>query len=355
MVVPLSGASSFVIMDKTNYSTIYVNLIKGLSDKTKEVFSRRFGIGGKPQETLESIGKTMGVTRERVRQIEASGFNYIKSEKKEVLEKIFKDFLNYFKISGGLKREDLVLEDLGGNNTKPHISFLLTLGEQFARVCEKKDFSSFWTVIPNGEGEVKKLLASLTSDLKKVGKPLNKKEFLTQLSGKYNLTPAVLSSYLEVSKNIKENKEGKMGLAEWPEINPRGVRDKAFLVFQKEQKPLHFTKVAGLIDECNYNLPNKKTLPQTVHNELIKDPRFVLVGRGIYALKEWGYNPGTVKDVLIQIMRKNNQPIDKEKLIERALSQRLVAKNTVLMNLNDKKSFLRDDKGKYILRKTQTA
>lgn len=342
-------------MEKTNYPKVYSNLIKDLSDKTKEVFSRRFSIGQKQRETLESIGKTMGITRERVRQIEASGFSHIKNQKKEILDNLFKEFLAYFKNKGGLRKEELVLADLGGENAQSHILFLLNLGEQFSRVCEKRDFYSFWTTMPNAEQAVKKTLVSLINDLKKINSPLVKKDFFTQFSSKHNLNPSALLSYFEISKNIKENNEGKVGLIEWPEINPRGVRDKAFLVFKKEQNPLHFTKVAGLIDNLNYNLPNKKTLPQTVHNELIKDPRFVLVGRGTYALREWGYNPGTVKDVLVQVMKENNQPIEKDKLIEKVLSQRLVAKNTVLMNLNDKKYFSRDDKGRYILRKTQTA
>ncbi len=342
-------------MEKINYSKIYLNLINNLPAKTKEVFSRRFGISQKQKETLESIGQSMGVTRERVRQIEASGFSHIKEEKKEILEKIFKEFTNYFKNKGSLKREDLVLADLGENNSQSYILFLLNLGGQFSRVCEKRDFYSFWTTMPDGEEAVKRTLASLVSDLKKTNNSLIKKDFLTQFGSKYNLNSDAILSYLEISKNIKENNEGKVGLVEWPEINPRGVRDKAFLVFKKEQKPLHFTNVAGLIDKFNYNLPNKKTLSQTVHNELIKDQRFVLVGRGIYALKEWGYNPGTVKEVLTRIIKENGQPIDKDELIEKVLSQRLVAKNTVLMNLNDKKYFLRDVKGKYILRKTQTA
>lgn len=342
-------------MEKVNYSAIYIGLTKGLSDKTKEVFARRFGIGARTPETLESIGQSLGVTRERVRQIQDAGLVNIKNEKKDVLEKIFKDFSNYLKNKGGFRREDLALEDLGGINEKPYILFLLTLGEQFSRVCEKRDFYSFWATGNSGELATNKFLTSLVADLKKEGKPMLKKEFVVQFAAKYNLTPTVLNSYLETSKNIKENSEGKIGLVDWPEINPRGVRDKSFLVFQKENKPLHFTKVASLIDSFKYNLPNKKTLPQTVHNELIKDERFVLVGRGIYALKQWGYNPGTVKDVILKIMGESVNPLAKEALVQKVLEQRMVAKNTVLMNLNDKKLFGRNDQGKYILRKTQTA
>jgi hypothetical protein len=342
-------------MATINYPKIYSSFTKNLPDKTKEVFSRRFGVGQKNGETLESIGKSMNITRERVRQIEKAGFIYIKNEKKDVLDRLFKDFSVYFENQGGFKKEELALAGLGGKNYQPYILFLLNLGDQFSKIYGKRDFHSFWTILPNKEEVIKKTLTSLVSDLKKTNSPLFKKDFVSQFGAKYNLDPGVILSYIEISKNIKENSEGKIGLVEWPEINPRGVKDKSFLVFKKEQKPLHFTRVASLIDDLKYNLPNKKTLPQTVHNELIKDPRFILVGRGMYALKEWGYTPGTVKDVLIKIMEEANQPIEKDTLVEKVLAQHIVAKNTVLMNLNDKDYFLKDDKGKYILRKTQTA
>lgn len=144
-------------------------------------------------------------------------------------------------------------------------------------------------------------------------------------------------------------------MIEWPEINPKGVKDKAFLAFKKEKRPLHFTKVAELIEKLEFNLPNKKIVPQTVHNELIKDQRFVLVGRGTYALREWGYLPGTVKDVILNVLNENKKPMDKDEIVEKVLSQRCVAVNTILINLNDKNSFARNTSGKYILKKTQLA
>ena len=159
-------------------------------------------------------------------------------------------------------------------------------------------------------------------------------------------------SYLEISKRIQPNKEGALGLVEWPEIKPRGVKDKAFLVFKKHGKPLHFTEVAKLIDKSDYNMPNKKTYPQTVHNELIKDPRFVLVGRGTYALSEWGYVPGTIKDIITKVLKDKNEPMHKDEVVKQVLAQRFVAKNTVLMNLNNKKHFEKDSSDKYFLRKT---
>ncbi|MDO8486594.1 MAG: HTH domain-containing protein [Candidatus Staskawiczbacteria bacterium] len=342
-------------MSKINYQQLYKSLTKGLSPKTKDIFDRRFGVKTGQQETLESIGKSMGITRERVRQIEEAGFTFVKKQNKEVLDKTLKDFVSYFEDKGGFKKEDVAIGEIGGENAKPYILFLLTLGEQFSRVCEKKDFYSFWSTIQKPEIKIKETLGTLVKDIQKQGTPLQRKEFFASFASKNKLNDEELLSYLEISKRIQENKEGKIGLIDWPEIKPRGVRDKAFLVFKKHQKPLHFTRVAEMIDELEYNLPNKKTYPQTVHNELIKDARFVLVGRGTYALQEWGYSPGTIRDVITKVLGERNEALHKDDVVKEVLSQRLVAKNTVLMNLNNKKYFQKNEEGKYSLVKIQTS
>jgi len=340
-------------MTKTNYSQIYQKFTKGLSPKTKDIFDRRFGVKTGSPETLEAIGKTLGITRERVRQIEEAGFSHVRKNNKEALDAIYTDFANYFKEQGGFKKEENVLEELGGKNQKPYVLFLLTLGDQFSRVCEKKDYGYFWSDLSSAQTKVKDGLNSLVGAMQKIGKPIPKKDFYATVAKNQGLSEKATLSYLEVSKRIMPDKEGNLGLAEWPEIKPRGVKDKAFLVFKKHGKPLHFTKVAEMIDSLEYNMPNKKTYPQTVHNELIKDGRFVLVGRGTYALSEWGYVPGTIKDIITKVLEENNQPIHKDELVTKVLAQRLVAKNTVLMNLNNKKHFEKDLNDKYFLKGVQ--
>jgi DNA-directed RNA polymerase delta subunit len=345
---------SYNNMKKVNYSQLYQKFTKGLSPKTKDIFDRRFGVKTGEQETLEAIGKTLGITRERVRQIEEVGFNHIRKNNKEALDAVYADFAEYFKEHGGFKREDKALEDLGGKTQKPYVLFLLTLGEQFSRVCEKKDYHYFWSVLDDAQNLVKQGLNTLVSQMNEIGRPVEPKEFYTKAASQKDFSEKAILSYIEISKKIQPDKEGFLGLTEWPEIKPRGVKDKAYLVFKKNGKPLHFTEVAQWIDKLEYNLPNKKTYPQTVHNELIKDSRFVLVGRGTYALSEWGYAPGTIQDIITKVLKESTSPIQKDELVEKVLAQRLVAKNTVLMNLNNKKYFDKDANDKYFLRKTET-
>ena len=312
-----------------NYQTIcHNNLLKDLPEKHKEVISRRFGLRGE-KETLESIGHDFGITRERVRQIEEDGLGRL-ADKASLCRNVFQDFLDYFKKSGSLKREDFALEDLGGQKFKNHVFFLLTISKQFQRQRETRDFHNFWFVDRNVLSVAQKSLDSFMSQLK------NKKVPLA-------LPKEVSPSYVEISKNIFKGPHGLYGLKDWPEINPRGVKDRAYLVIKKEKQPLHFTKVADLI--------GGGTLVQTVHNELIKDERFVLVGRGLYALKEWGYEGGVVKDVIARTISNAGGELNKDAILEEVLKQRLVKENTILLNLQNQKYFLKNSEGNYTIRK----
>jgi RNA polymerase primary sigma factor len=53
-------------------------LLDDLPPREREILFERFGLGGEAPVTLESIGQRMGVTRERVRQIEASALQKLR-------------------------------------------------------------------------------------------------------------------------------------------------------------------------------------------------------------------------------------------------------------------------------------
>lgn len=323
-----------------NYSKICQDLLKDLPERQKEVILRRFALLSTGErikrETLEAIGKSYSITRERVRQIEEAGFVQLKPKIKQC-QKIFQYFIKELKKAGGFKKEDILLSQLGGKNQQPQVFFLLTIGKPFKRFSETKEIYPFWTINANSLDLIQKNIGFLNNKLEESGKPLSLKE-LSSFSG---LRDRVLSSYLEISKIILKNQQGLFGLRSWPEINPKGVRDKAYLVFKKENQPLHFTRVADLI--------GPGTLVQTVHNELIRDPRFVLVGRGLYALKDWGYQPGRVEEVIFRVLKEAGRPLSKQEVLENVLKQRLIKENTILLNLNNKKYFFKTPEGKYTI------
>src|SRR5688500_223763 len=56
---------------KTLKATV-TTIIKPLSERNRDIIARRFGLQSGKRETLESIGRSYEITRERVRQIEES-------------------------------------------------------------------------------------------------------------------------------------------------------------------------------------------------------------------------------------------------------------------------------------------
>ena len=327
-------------MSQFNYSKICEDIFEILPNRQKEILERRFGILTGEKETLDSIGKDFNLTRERIRQIERESFAKMEKEKeKRELKKVFFYFEEYLKENGGLKREDVLLNDLGRDKFNKHIYFLLTFADDFFRIPEDNEFYSFWTVEKEVSPKVESILKSILKKFEEINKLLSEDEILK----KARQEPRILHSLLEIAKKIEQEEESNYyGLTDWPEIRPKGVKDRAYLVFKKEQKPLHFIDIANLIDE--------KTHAQTVHNELIKDERFVLVGRGIYALKEWGYEPGTVQEIIFKILKEEKNPVPKKQLLKKVQKQRLVKENTILLNLSNKEYFLKDENGNYSLK-----
>ena len=166
-------------------------------------------------------------------------------------------------------------------------------------------------------------------------------EEVKDLNEKYK-NEEVIKRWLSISHKIGKNPLGEWGRASSPNVNAKGMRDYAFLVIRKHGSPIHFKEVAKAITQYF----DKKAHVATTHNELIKDKRFVLVGRGLYALAEWGYMSGVVKDVIKKILDKEG-PLTKEKVVEKVLKERYVKENTILVNLQNSRYFKKDKDGRY--------
>ncbi len=323
-------------MNKFDYLKICSELLSNLKKREKEILSRRFGLGGQTKETLESIGNSFGLSRERIRQIEVSAIKKVKSHTKEY-KKVFENFERRLKKFGGLRSENELLEELGGQDSKNEVFFLLNLDGNINRFNKADGFHNLWILSKENLLHAKRVVEEVMKKLEEREEPVP----LVELEGYVPVDKKVLASYLGAASNIQSNDAGLYGLARWPEINPKGVKDKAYISLKKAGRPLHFTKVAQMIDGGHV---------QTVHNELIKDNRFILVGRGIYALAEWGYYPGQVKDVIEKVLKESGQPLGKKEIINKVLEQRIIKKNTILLNLSNNNIFERNPEGRYTIK-----
>lgn len=327
-------------------------ILADLHDRAYDVLSGRFGLGDDlERKTLEAIGQKYGITRERVRQIENSALNTVrKSDAFKAEEAAFNELRDYMIALGGVVAEDDLLSSISKDvSIQNHIHLHLVLHDSFEKHKEDEHFKSRWSVDPATADEVhaslKKLYESLSDD-ELVAEPDLVDRFLADLkkvAADYK-KEEIAKRWLGMSKAINRNPLGEWGKAHSSNVKTRGVKDYAFLIMRKHGSPMHFREVAKAITETF----GKKTHTATCHNELIKDKRFVLVGRGIYALADWGYKSGVVKDVIRDILKKEG-PMSKDAIIDRVLKERYLKKNTVLVNLQNAKHFKKNKNGLYTL------
>lgn len=327
-------------------------LLAPLSPRALDVMIKRYGLGDSVDRmTLEGIGKTYGITRERVRQIENFALGAIKKAdafKKE--EAVFEELNKLVVSMGGVVcEEDFLMHVSKDESTQNHLFFLLVLGDQFKREKEDENFRHRWIVddkvsmkVHDAIRELYKTLSheDLIPESEIVASFL---DHLKDVSEEYK-NEEITKRWLSLSKTIAKNPLGEWGVSESHNVNARGMRDYAYLIIRKHGSPMHFTEVAKSITQVF----GKKAHVATCHNELIKDERFVLVGRGLYALSSWGYEKGVVKDVIAKVLKKEGA-LTKKDIIDRVLKERYVKENTVFVNLQDTKMFKRTKEGKYAL------
>tara|TARA_B100001765_G_C19485290_1_gene330959 strand:- start:76 stop:1149 length:1074 start_codon:yes stop_codon:yes gene_type:complete len=329
------------------------NLLKGLKDRDRYVLESRFGLSEPKKKTLESIGQEYDITRERVRQIQDAALKAIrKSDSYDEAKEIFSEIEEAIHGLGGVVAEEHLLDSVHDDELiQNHIHFHLVVGDNFKKHKEDKKFKARWQV--NGE-----LSEKVHAALEKLHSHVTEEEllseeqmilkFLDRLDGIEDgyVDNEIAQQFLKISKLVDSNPLGDWGLTASQNISVRGIRDYAYLIMKKNGSPMHFREVAESISGTF----GKKAHPATTHNELIKDDRFVLVGRGMYGLKEWGYRTGVVKDVIRDLIHERG-PLTKEEIIEAVLKERYLKENTILVNLSNKDYFAKNDDGKYILSK----
>lgn len=346
---------------KTPADLVFMLLDTLSQERTKDIIIKRFGLDGNKRKTLEEIGKHYGITRERVRQIESSTLKDLKkSNEVNHIKPLEESLENLLKEHGDvMEREHLIkkcIEKLENKDTHDNlIEFVLKLSDKFKDFKEDENLKKSWGVKDADVNKAQKIINSAAEILEDKKIP-HAEDKIVDLVSKHaavanddNLPRdgKALLSYLNLSKKVLKNPYNEWGMNHWNEILPRGVRDKAYIVLKKNEKPLHFRDITNLINEKGFS--KRKANTQTVHNELIKDNRFILVGRGIYALSEWGYKPGTVTDIITSILKKEEEPMSKQDIIDKVLDQRLVKKNTIVLTLQDKNKFQKSPNGTYKL------
>jgi len=338
------------------------NILTALSEREQEIIKMRHGLSGSEKKTLEDIGKQYEVTRERIRQIENTSLKKINKNFNQTILKEIEDIANAtLGEHGGLMSEDNLIAELlsiPGNSeaNRAAIRFILNqlLNHRFYFVKESKHHNGFWKTPEANIDLFNNTVDSVRSLIDDHGMPLTLEELINKIqeaefySTNNDLTNKVVINFITVTKKLEANPYEEWGLVEWPSISPRRMNDKIYLVLKKKGQPMHFTEIADTINKMSFD--HRQAYPATIHNELILDKKYVLVGRGIYALKEWGYKPGVVSDVIADILKDSDRPLSKKEITKAVLEKRMIKETTITLALMNKDLFARDEKGRYSLK-----
>lgn len=353
---------------KTSPKQLALNIISILPSRSQVIMKKRFGLTNNHPQTLQEVGNIYGITRERVRQIVEASLKIIKKSPVFGTAKDFwKKIISLLEKSGGIEEEgefftrlEKEIPQVKGNEAA--VKFLLFLSPDVAFEKEDKGYHSFWRLSNRIKEEIMKRMKKMERYFSEQKSPLSFKDVLQWARKSFvpSMEEAELAAYLKISRKIGMNPFGEYGLFVSSEIEPLGTKDRAYVMMKHHQKPSHFSEISKLINENkSKKLPVSPTLlssawlkqvkVQTVHNELIKDKRFVLIGRGIYALREWGYKPGRVVDVIKEVLKKAGRPLSQEEIIKKVKKQRLAKDNTIILNLHNKKFFKKLPNKRYTL------
>ncbi|PJB17923.1 hypothetical protein CO115_05170 [Candidatus Falkowbacteria bacterium CG_4_9_14_3_um_filter_36_9] len=380
---------------KLNAIEIINDIFDKLNERERDILIRRFGLHGKGKETLENIGNIHNLTRERIRQIETTALAKLRklkdlNERLSGLKKVINELIEEH---GGIIERNYLLDNLVNFSVdgvksiaeegvhKRYLDFLIAklLFDEFEEINNSNNFINSFKIKYSSLEHLEQLAEELLAEIKNAKKIFTTEEIINlskrmdsyqKNKGKFNANNIIdisniikstlydentniinenkiIYSLLKASKHIGQNKFGHWGIYNSKEIKPKTINDKIYLVLKNHGQPMHFVEIADKINKISFD--NKKANPATVHNELILDSKYILVGRGLYGLKEWGYKKGTVADIITSILADSQNSLSKEEIINKVLDQRLVKKSTIILSLMNKDKFIKLD-GKYKLK-----
>jgi hypothetical protein len=320
-------------------------------EREREIIARRFGLFDR-KETLEQIGELLGITRERVRQLEKAVLVRLKTAAEQGnglphIKDVETRLVTVLQTNGKAARVSDLVTKLGLESNKleqARVAFLAQLCPAIEVIDEDDNHHlSVGLASAHNQATMKTYVSNIVAAVKEQGKPVA----IDKVTGPANIADATqVAALASVSKQLA-TLNGVWGLISWPTVNPKNIRDKIYVILKENGKHMHFNEIADAIKKSDFKRRDVTT--QAIHNELIKDKRFVLIGRGIYALKEWGYKKGTVADIIAEVLRKEGDALHRDEIVKRVLENRYVKETTILLNLQGKTQFKRVAKATYTL------
>lgn len=345
------------------FSETLAEIFRGLDKREADILQRRYGLLNRQPESLQAIADDYSLTRERVRQVQNRSLSLILPKLQrhpdvEALTRVATNYLGKLKV----KRLQTLLSQLRDHyrlDDEPElnvIGFLLRYSPKLSHAEEDEHFHHFVgaqeRLVKLARHVLKRIHQRFVDNHHKVWSEDKVAELVQrEIERHLKVKPSQneLFDFLKIIKAVAKNPFNQFGLRSNEFISPPSLREKIRLVLKVKGRPLHFRDIyhqlkefQTLKDEFLSHHWHKDYNQESIHNQLIFDPEIVLAGRGIYALKEWGYFDGDTLLLMRQLV-KTAKRIHKEQLWEAVQKQKLISRTTFEIYLRRKEVFELDD------------
>ena len=250
------------------------NAIKGSlsiieQDREREIISRRFGLSGQ-KETLEQIGELLNITRERVRQLEKAILVRLRigAEEGQIAELAAAEKLIIRNLTelGRVARTTDLADRLYGHKAsaaeRAKLTFIASISKSLTALDENDLYYSAIGIAEYGDAKtVHAKVDEIVDIIKKHKEPMTIDQLDEVLDYEH---PDHIKAIASISK-LLASLNGVWGLAKWPTVNPRNIRDKIFVVLEAKKEPMHFSEIADAISKSEFR--RKNVTIQAIHNE----------------------------------------------------------------------------------------
>ena len=358
--VKLDDKKLQVSIESTNLKDVLIYC----KPKERLVLMKKFGLGWQKGVPLQRIGQEYNLTRERIRQIETQAL--MRFRRLVVWNEAYMSVLSEAKAildaHGGILWEDSLIAKIINRNickfTKEELKVILISDFDVTYLKRNKLLYKAFYIEPLFEDLLTKMALYVNNYFEKTKKSEDMYEFIAKVKEDfvkdYKDIPYLKNdlfyvNFFSIIRNVSVF-DWKIGFDDFADVNPNTMKLKLYYVMKRLNKPVHYQELPAKIMDY---FPNKSCKINTIHNELVKNnDLFVNLGLGRYGLKEWWYEGGVVKDILVRIFEKNGRPMAVKELCKEVLKEKMVSPNTVMLNLQKyKDTFERVDKWVYQLKK----
>lgn len=348
-----------VNLDETNVKDI----LQYCKPKEQLVLFRKFGLTTGKETPLQKIGELYGLTRERVRQIENQGlmrFRRLIIGNEKYL-KVIEEAKKILDANGWFLIEDdfiakLLNKGIGKFNAQ-ELKMIIVSDFDIYYLKRNKRLWKWFYIDSHFEDLLTEIAIHVVGYFEKKGQAEDLYEFVDKLKSKFTREYEDVHYlqnnlfYTNFFKSIKGTATfyGKVGLDTFTEVNPKTIKQKVLYILRRINKPLHYQEMATKVMEW---FPEKPVKVNTVHNELVKNNDiFVNMGLGIYGLKEWGFQGGSVKEIIERVLNKFDRPMTIKEIQKEVLKEKMISPNTIVLTLQKyKELFERVEKWVYTLK-----